>query len=69
MMNPKDLIQKQHDELTRLAAELSADIRDLRFKVATRQNAKVRMLRNAKKDLARVLTALTQKKPTTHPHV
>lgn len=60
MMNPKDLSQKQRDELERLAGELRADIRDLRFKVATRQNAKVRTLRNAKKDLARVLTALTQ---------
>ncbi|MFH1077862.1 MAG: 50S ribosomal protein L29 [Patescibacteria group bacterium] len=61
MMNPKDLIQKQHDELERLAGELRADIRDFRFKVATRQYTKVRTLRNAKKDLARVLTALTQK--------
>ncbi|MCI0479478.1 50S ribosomal protein L29 [Candidatus Uhrbacteria bacterium] len=61
MMNPKDLAQKTRDELLRTANELRADIRDFRFKVATRQHAKVRMLRNAKRDLARVLTALNRK--------
>ena len=62
MMNPKDLRLKTRDELTRLSTEMRASIRDLRFKIATRQFSKVRTIRNAKKDLARVLTALKEKK-------
>lgn len=61
MMNPKDLRQKTREELTRLATDSRATIRDLRFKIATRQYLKVRAVRNAKKDLARVLTALKGK--------
>jgi large subunit ribosomal protein L29 len=61
MMNPKDLRLKTRDELARHATELRAEIRDLRFKIATRQHAKVRTVRVAKKDLARVLTALNGK--------
>jgi len=64
MMNPKDLKLKTGDELTRLATEMRAGIRDLRFKIATRQHTKVRTMRNAKKDLARVLTALNETKRT-----
>ncbi len=64
MMNPKDLRLKTRDELTRLATEMRANIRDLRFKIATRQHSKVRTIRNAKRDLARVLTALKEKKET-----
>lgn len=64
MLNPKELTQKTEDELKNVAASLRSEIRDLRFKIATRQNAKVRALRNAKRDLGRVLTALnlSQKK-------
>lgn len=61
-MNPKELQQKTAAELRKLAQDFRAEIRDLRFKVATRQNAKVRNLRHAKKDLARVLTALRAKR-------
>ncbi|MBU1032405.1 MAG: 50S ribosomal protein L29 [Patescibacteria group bacterium] len=61
MLNSKDLIQKTESELNRIASDLRTEIRDLRFKVATRQHAKVRNLRHAKKDLARVLTTLSQK--------
>jgi ribosomal protein L29 len=58
MLNPKDIAQKTREELTKMASEAQADIRDMRFKVATRQHAKVRSLRNAKRDLARIMTAL-----------
>lgn len=49
-------------ELNSKAAELRGLIRDLRFKVTTRQNSKVRSLRVARKDLARVLTVLSNNK-------
>ncbi len=61
MMNPKELQQKTERELEKLAQDLRAEIRELRFKIATRQNAKVRNLRHAKKDLARVLTVQNAK--------
>lgn len=59
MLNPKELTQKTEAELKNVAASLRGEIRDLRFKIATRQHAKVRALRNAKRDLGRALTALS----------
>lgn len=61
MMNPNELQQKTREELSKTADTLRAEIRDLRFKIAGRQNAKVRDLRHARRDLARVLTAFNQK--------
>ncbi|MEO5927125.1 MAG: 50S ribosomal protein L29 [Patescibacteria group bacterium] len=62
MLNPKELIQKTQEELTKMATDTRAEIRDMRFKVATRQYTKVRSVRHAKRDLARALTALNSKK-------
>jgi len=61
-MKAKDLVQMTPVELNAKAAELRGLIRDLRFKVTTRQNSKVRDLRKARKDLARVLSALVSNK-------
>ena len=61
-MSPKDLASKSLEELQKMIGEQGALIRDLRFKIATRQHAKGRVLREAKKDLARLLTALRQHK-------
>lgn len=58
-MKAKDLKQMTQVELNAKAAELRGLVRDLRFKVTTRQNSKVRDLRKARQDLARVLTTLT----------
>jgi len=63
-MNANELRQKSNGELEKCAQDLRAEIRDYRFKIATRQNTKVRNLRNVKKDLARVLTTLRQKPVT-----
>ena len=65
-MQAKELALKQPAELKRLAAEWRAMIRDVRFKVATRQSTKVRELRTLKKNLARLemtLHALQTKQP------
>jgi ribosomal protein L29 len=67
MLSNKDLVQKTVSELGNLAATLRSEIRDLRFKVATRQHAKVRNLRHAKQDLARVLTILSRSEKPTSP--
>lgn len=58
-MKAKDLKQLTRTELTNRITELRGQIRDLRFNVKTRQNAKVRDLRKARKALAVVLTILT----------
>lgn len=58
-MKAKDLQQMTQIELQTKAAELRGLIRDLRFKITTRQNSKVRDLLKARKDLARVLTTLS----------
>jgi len=61
-MTAKELMQKSAAELQREAAEIHTAIRDLRFKIATRQHGKVRDIRQKKRDLARILTALTSQK-------
>lgn len=58
MLNPNELAQKTREELTTLISDARAEIRDMRFSVAMRQQTKVRSLRNAKRDLARLMTAL-----------
>lgn len=57
-MDAKDLKHKQPDELRRMQDELCAQLRDLRFKVATRQWSKVRTIRSLKRDLSRIQTVL-----------
>lgn len=64
MLNPKELTQKTREELLKMASDYRAEIRELRFKIATRQHAHVRKLRNAKRDLARVLTSVCGQKTT-----
>ncbi len=63
-MNVKDLRQLTKAELLTRAAELRGEIRDLRFTITTRQHAKVRDLRKAKKNLAQVLTVINESKET-----
>ncbi len=64
MMIMNDLLQKTSAELEKLAGELRAQIRDARFKLSMRQETKVHILRVAKRDLARVLTAKTKTSST-----
>ena len=59
-MDIKQLRIKSPDELKRMALELRAELRDMRFQVATRQWSKVRELRKRKQDLARIATLLRQ---------
>jgi ribosomal protein L29 len=61
-MAAKEHMQKSVAELTREATDLRTAIRELRFKIATRQHGKVREMRNKKRDLARLLTVLASKK-------
>ena len=66
MMNMNELAQKTPTELTKLASELRAQIREMRFKVSARQLAKIHTIRAAKRDLARIETAMHRHStPTT----
>lgn len=62
-MEAKELKSKSAVELVRLADELRAELRALRFKVATRQHSKVRDVRRIRRDLARIETARVNVKP------
>lgn len=57
-MKAKDLKQLTANELQTKIAETRGHVRDLRFKVTTRQHSKVRDLRKSRKDLARMLALL-----------
>ena len=63
-MTSKELEMKTPEELRKLAQELRESVRDLRFKIATRQHLKVRTVREVKKDLARVTAAIASKSKT-----
>ncbi|HEU0051143.1 MAG TPA: 50S ribosomal protein L29 [Patescibacteria group bacterium] len=58
-MEFKELQAKNLNELLRLLAELRGQLREGRFHLATQQSA-VRKVREVRKDLARVQTALAR---------
>lgn len=57
-----DLRKKSEKELRLLLSENREKVRDLRFKLASRQLKDVRSLRKLKRQIAQVLTLLNQKK-------
>lgn len=58
MTSIKEFRNKEPREWQQLLAERRAAWRDLRFKAATRQLAKVHQIRNIKQDIARLETLL-----------
>ena len=61
-MKTKDLREKSKDELKRLLEEKKEFVRKMRFDIASKQVKNHRVLRNAKKDIARILTILNLNK-------
>jgi len=59
-MNIKDLKNKKESELHKLLAEFRDKIRDLRFHDAGKQLNNVRMIRETRKTIARILTLLNR---------
>lgn len=57
-MTAKDLTKKDRTELTDMLAEERATLRNLEFKVGEGQLKDVRSLRESKRTIARILTAL-----------
>lgn len=61
-MKIKDIVLKSENELKALLAEYQSKVRELNFKVASRQLKNLRELREAKKVVARILTHLSHLK-------
>jgi ribosomal protein L29 len=58
-MKKKDTTTKSSDELQKLIAEKRASLRSFRFGIAGSKTRNVREGRNLRKDIARLLTALS----------
>jgi large subunit ribosomal protein L29 len=60
-MDLKELRQKAEGELQKLLAQHREELRDLRFKINSKQHKDVRDIRSTKKLIARILTVLKEK--------
>jgi large subunit ribosomal protein L29 len=60
-MDSKALRNQTPKQLNDLLAKTAAQVRDLRFTVMTRQQARVRDLRKARRELARIKTVIKEK--------
>lgn len=60
VMKTKELREKSRGEQEKLLAELEVKARELRFKIATREETKHHTLRTAKKDIARLKTLISE---------
>lgn len=63
-MKTKELQEKSLGEKVKLLAELEVKARELRFKIATREETKHHTLRLVKKDIARLKTLLSEEART-----
>jgi len=61
-MEIKELRKKTEEELLKLLKVQREQMRDFRFSIAAKQHKDVRDLRQIKKDIARLLTVLKEKK-------
>jgi ribosomal protein L29 len=64
-MKIAELREKTDNELQRLLSELRNQVREFRFKVASREQSRVRDVRGAKKTIAQVLTLLRSRKDSS----
>ena len=55
-MKPKELREKSAPEMTKMLGELRNRLRDLRFRLASRELRDVRELRETRKTIAQILT-------------
>lgn len=61
-MKIKEIREKGVEELKKLLAEKRESVRKLRFDLAAKQTKNVREIRNNKKDVAKILTAIKEAK-------
>lgn len=60
-MKIQELRKKSGRDLGKLLAELKESVRSLRFKIASKEVKNHHLLRQTKKDIARILTILAEK--------
>ncbi|HAT73520.1 MAG: 50S ribosomal protein L29 [Candidatus Moranbacteria bacterium GW2011_GWF2_36_839] len=60
-MKIKELREKNIEELKKMILEKQEKVRKLRFDIATKQVKNTRELRGEKKDIARILTLISEK--------
>jgi large subunit ribosomal protein L29 len=61
-MENKELREKNQTELQKMLASSREKLRDLRFKVASKQLKDIREIREIKKNIARILTILREQR-------
>ena len=61
-MKIKEIREKNIEELKKLLAEKREEVRKLRFDIASKQAKNNRKLRNDKKEIAKILTVLNNKR-------
>ncbi|MBI4457748.1 50S ribosomal protein L29 [Candidatus Uhrbacteria bacterium] len=61
-MKVKELREKSDVEIEKMLVELREKVRDSRFRLAGREMARVREVRDNKKTIARLLTLKTQRR-------
>lgn len=61
-MKFKELINKELSELHKLLRQKREELLKLRFKITQGEYKNVRKIRNTKKDIAKILTAINQKR-------
>ena len=61
-MKIKELREKSIAEMEKLLAEKREAVRKLRFDIATKQVKNNKQLRNDRKDIAKILTLISEKK-------
>jgi len=61
-MKTKELREKNIEELKKLLSEKREVVRKMRFDISTKQTKNHREIRMAKKDIARILTLINEKK-------
>ena len=61
-MKIKEIRGKNNEELKKILIEKRENVRKLRFDIASKQVKNMREIRNAKKDVARILTILKETK-------
>jgi len=61
-MKTKELRQKSEKELQTLLAESRDKLREMRFKVAQRQLKKVSDVKQVKREIARIITVLNERR-------
>lgn len=61
-MKMSEIRKKTEEELQKILAELQENVRDTRFKIASKEIKNHQLLHLLRKDIARILTVLNEKK-------